>query len=320
MNTKELRVIGVPWHTAHQFELAKIFKQYDLMLNMWREWGSTSRNMPENMNIVLDFDPKDYDLAILHIDQQCIDPRISKGLLFKEFKKLTEGMKRVVINHMTPFHDQYENDQVISMIKEMVGDIPMITNSEEAAVQWGWGTPIIHGLEANDWLDLPKEPRAVACLSSAGMNKAYRRELLHATMDILKERGIELIWIMGNVKFNTVEEYKEYLGRSLVFVHLAWQSPMPRSRTEAMLSGCCVVTTKHHDISKYIEDGVNGFIVPDNPTVAADLIESLITKRVREAVEIGQRGKQMAIEKLNHDRWASDWQNFLSTKIFTESI
>lgn len=313
MNTKDLKVIGVPWHTAHQYELAKLFKQYDLMQNMYREWGGTSRNQPDNMNMVIDFKPEDYDLAILHIDQQCIDPRISKGLLFKEFKKLTEGMKRVVINHMTPYHDQYENDQVIEKIKDMVSDIPMVTNSKEAAAQWGWGTPIIHGLEPNDWQDLPKEPRAVACMSSGGMNKAYRRELLHAAMDILKERGIELIWIMATTKFHTVEEYKEYLGRSLVFVHLGWQSPMPRSRTEAMLSGCCVVTTRHHDIEEYIENGVNGFIVPDNPKTAADLIEDLITNRVKEAREIGQRGKQTAIEKLNITRWASDWQNYLST-------
>jgi hypothetical protein len=311
LDTKQLKVIGIPWHTAHQYELAKIFKQYDLMLNFRREWGASSRNKPANMNVVLEFNPKDYDLAILHIDQQCIDARIGKGMLFREFKELTTGMKRVVINHMTPFHDQHENDYVIQQIKEMVGDIPMITNSKQAAVQWGWGTPIIHGLDPNDWLDLPKEPRAVACMSAAGMNKAYRRELLHATMDLLKERGIELFWIMGNMKFSTVEDYKEYLGRSLVFVNLTWQSPMPRSRTEAALSGCCIVSTRHHDWDEYIENGVNGFIVPDNPKSAADLIEDLITNRVKEAREIGQRGKEMAMKRLHHDRWAADWAKFL---------
>lgn len=281
------------------------------MQNMWRKWGTTSRPIPDNMELVLDFDPKDYDLAILHIDQQCTDPRISKGLLFKEFKDLTQGMKRVVINHMTPYHDQYENDQCIQIIKEMVGSIPMIVNSRQAAAQWGWGTPIIHGMDPTEWHDLPKEPRAVACMSGGGMNKAYRRELLHATMDILRERGIELYWIMGNMKFQTVEEYKNFLGRSLVYVHLGWQSPMPRSRTEAMMSGCCIVSTRHHDWDQYIENGVNGFIIQDNPNAAADLIEDLITNRIKEAREIGQRGKQTAIEKLHIDRWAKDWEQFI---------
>lgn len=311
MNTRDLSVIGIPWHTAHQHSLAKLFKQYDILLNTRRAWGHNSRPMPDNMKEVLSFRPEDYDLAILHIDQQCIDPRIGKGLLFKQFKKLTTGMKRVVINHMTPFHDQYENDEVIAKIKEMVEDIPMVTNSRQAAAQWGWGTPIIHGLSADDWLDLPKEPRAVASISTGGMNKAYRRELLHVTIDLLKERGIELVWIQATKKFSSWQEYKEYIGRSLVFVHLAWQSPMPRARTEAMLSGCCVVTTRHHDADEYIQDGVNGFIVPDNPTAAANLIQELITNRVSEAKEIGQRGKQTAIKYLNHDRWADDWSKFL---------
>lgn len=309
----ELKVIGVPWHTAHQRELSLLFKQYDLLENFYRVWGSVSRPMPENMSMVLDFKKEDYDLAILHIDQQCIDPRITKGLLFKEFRALTEGMPRVCINHMTPFHDQYENDEVIEKIKEMVGDIPMIVNSKEAALQWGWGTPIIHGMKAEDWLDLPKEPRAVTCVSPGGMNKAYRRELLHSTIQELEARGIALEWIQNTKKFNSWEEYKEYLGRSLVFVYLAWQSPMPRARTEAMLSGCCIVTTKHHDIDSYIENGVNGFIVPDNPKVAADLIEDLVLNRIKEAKEIGQRGKQLAIKEFSHERWANDWQLFIDS-------
>lgn len=311
-NLKDLRVIGIPWHTAHQYELSKLFKQYDMMMNIYREWGTSSRPMPDNMKVVLEFDPKDYDLAILHIDQQCIDPRIGKGLLFKEFKIATEGMKRVVINHMTPFHDQRENDEVIAIIKEMIGDIPMITNSKEAARQWGWGTPIIHGLNTEDWLDLPKEPRAVASISTGGMNKAYRRELLHVTMDILKEKGIDLIWIQATKRCNSFEEYRQYLGRSLVYFHPAWQSPMPRARTEALLSGCCVVTTKHHDIDEYIQDGVNGFIIPDNPKTAAELIQSLVTVRLAEAREVGQRGKRMAQERFSHERWANDWSAYLN--------
>lgn len=319
IDTKQLRVIGIPWHTAHQYELAKMFKQYDLMMNIYREWGSSSRPMPENMKEVISFDPKDYDLAILHIDQQCIDPRIGKGLLVKEFKELTKGMKRVLINHMTPFHDKYTTDEVIVKIKEIVGDIPMITNSKQAARQWGWGTPIIHGLDIDEWQDLPKEPRAVASISTGGMDEAYRRHLLHVTIEILKEKGLDLVWIQATKKFTTFEAYKEYIGRSLVFVHLAWQSPMPRARTEAMLSGACVVTTRHHDIDEYIEDGVNGFIVPDNPTTAARIIEELLTTKIKEAREIGQRGKLMAREKFNHERWANDWANYL-TEVFEGRI
>lgn len=311
MNTKDLRVIGIPWHTAHQFELAKMFKKYDHLMNHYREWGTVSRPVPQNMKVVLEFDRSEYDLAILHVDQQCISPTNNKGKLFREFEELTRGMPRVVINHMTPYDDKLDFDECIEGMKELVGDIPMVVNSKQAAAQWGWGTPIIHGLDPNDWEDLPKEPRVATSLSTGGMNKAYRRELLHTVIDMLKEKGHDLQWIQATVRPRTWEQYKDFLGRSLVYFHAAWQSPMPRSRTEAMLSGCCVVTTKHHDIDQYIKDGVNGFLIPDNPESATRLISELLTTRIKEAREIGKRGREMAIKEFHIDRWMADWAKFL---------
>lgn len=311
MNTKDLKVIGVPWHTAHQFELAKMFKKYDHLLNHYREWGESSRPMPENMDIVLDFEPKDYDLAILHVDQQCIEPQNNKGKLFREFEELTRGMKRVVINHMTPYDDKLEFDECVDGMKDLVGDIPMVVNSKQAGAQWGWGTPIIHGIDPTEWEDLPKEPRVVTSLSTGGMNKAYRRELLHVTIDMLREKGHDLQWIQATVRPKSWELYKEYIGRSLIYFNPTWQSPMPRSRTEAMMTGACIVSTRHHDWDQYIENGVNGFIIPDNPQSAADLIAELLTTRIKEAREVGERGRQTAMKHFHIDRWMKDWADFL---------
>ena len=311
IDTKQLRVIGVPWHTAHQFELAKMFKTYDHLINHYREWGTVSRPMPDNMSMVLEFDRTKHDLAILHIDQQCIDPNNNKGKLFREFEELTRGMPRVVINHMTPFDDKLEFDECVEGMRELVGDIPMVVNSKQAAAQWGWGHTIIHGIDPKEWFDLGKEPRAVTSISTGGMNKAYRRELLHVTIDLLKEKGLDLQWIQATVRPKSWEAYRDYLGRSLVYLHAAWQSPMPRSRTEAMMSGACIVTTKHHDIADYIENGVNGFLIPDNPQSAANLIEELLTTRIKEAREVGQRGKELALKHFHIDRWMADWATFL---------
>lgn len=312
MKMNELRVFGIPWHTAHQYELSKLFKSFDLLTNIYREWGTVSRPIPDNMKMVIEFDRSKYDLAILHIDQQCLDPRIGKGRLFRDMKELTEGMPRVVINHMTPFDDKLEEEQVIAGIKAEVGDIPMIVNSQTARAQWGWGHPIIHGLTASEWWDLPKEPRIITSLSAGGMNKAYGRELLHVTMQLLNESGIELIWLQTMHKCNTWDEYREYIGRSLVYFNPTLNSPMPRSRTEAMLSGACIVSTGTQDWDRYIEDGVNGFIIPWNPNAAAKLLTRLVTTDIKLAREVGQRGKKMAMERLSHERWAKDWETLLS--------
>lgn len=311
---EDLRVIGVPWHVAHQYELSKLFKQYDLLVNIERTWGEKSRPMPENMNWVLEYEPGKYDLAILHVDQQAVLPRNRKGQLFRSIRDLITDIPVVVINHMTPFDDHLEQDELIFKMKEMVGDLPMITNSKQAAEQWGWGTPIIHGIDPDEWFhDLPKEPRAVCYVSRAGMEYAYRRELLDQTIEILNERGINFVWIGVNKKLqsNTFDEYRELLGRSLIYFQPTWQSPMPRARTEAMMSGCCIISTRHHDWGDYITQGEDGFVIPDNPESAANIITELLTTDYKRALEIGKRGRQTAIKNFHIDRWKADWSAYL---------
>lgn len=310
-NIKDLRVIGIPWHVAHQYELAKLFKSYDLILNHYREWGPQSRPMPENMKMVLEYKPGDYDLCILHVDQQIVDPKIMKGKLFREMRELITDIPIVVINHMTPYADDWEVSDVVAEMKNIVGDLPMVVNSKQASKQWGWGTPIIHGMDASDWWDLPKEPRIVTSLSTGGMAKAYRRELLATTIQMLEERGLSLTWIQQDHKMSSFDEYREYIGRSLIYFHPAWQSPMPRARTEAMLSGACIVSTRHHDWDGYIKDGENGYLIPDNPKAAADLLERLLTTGLKEAREVGQRGKIFAQKTFTHENWEKQWSDFL---------
>lgn len=81
---------------------------------------------------------------------------------------------------------------------------------------------------------------------------------------------------------------------------------MPRARAEAMLSGCCVLTTPHQDADMFIESGENGIIVPRNPKFVADLIESLIYD-YKKAVKIGQKGKETALKEFTLDKFHKEW-------------
>jgi len=101
-------------------------------------------------------------------------------------------------------------------------------------------------------------------------------------------------------------DYRRMIGKSLLYVNPMFDSPMPRARTEAMLSGCCVLTSPYHDADKFIEDGVNGFILPDNPLSYSEAIYQLINFHYRDAVEIGQRGKETAKKYFNLDRYLKD--------------
>ena len=85
---------------------------------------------------------------------------------------------------------------------------------------------------------------------------------------------------------------------------------MSRGRSEAMLSGCCVITTPWHDADKFIINGKNGFIMPRNPKVVADMIEGLIYD-YKTAIRIGQEGKKTAIKEFNGGRYRKKWRSFM---------
>jgi glycosyltransferase involved in cell wall biosynthesis len=131
--------------------------------------------------------------------------------------------------------------------------------------------------------------------------------LLTAIKGAVSEKsGITLVHITVNYEPRDWDDYREFLGSSLLYVNPTLDSPMPRSRTEAMLSGCCVLSSRYHGAEDFIEQGKNGFILPDNPLSYAEAIHMLMNEGYKEAVEIGQRGKEIATKLFNIDRYLDD--------------
>jgi hypothetical protein len=326
---KKLKVFGVPWHVAHQWELAKLgfMGQYDLIINPYRTWGTSHRPFPPNANWVTHYEKGKYDLAILHVDQQSIynpemGDRIHKGKLYLELREaIGNDVPIITINHMTPFHDKYESPFVVDFIKKMTAGTTMVCNSYTAQKQWGWGEVIIHGMDPNEWRDLPKEPRCVTVLSPAGMEKAYRRIFLTTVKRMLDDMGVPYVWVGVDRKFESFEAYRDFLGRSLVFFMPTWQSPRPRARTEAMFSGCCIVTTPYQDADTFIRHGENGFLtsratmtdprIMDNPETTAQLIKRLVIDEPDLALRVGQEGKKTANELFTMEKFEDQWINLL---------
>lgn len=314
---------------AHQYELAKLpfIESYSLLVNPYRTWGVQSRPFPEKMEWVTYYEKGKYDLAILHVDQQSIfNPElgdvIHKGKLYGQIKEVIgDDIPIVTINHMTPFHDKYEPAYVVDAIKKLVKGTYMIVNSNEARKQWGFGNTVIHGMDVNEWWDLPKEPIAITVLSQAGMEKAYRRIFLHTVKRYLDEMGVPFVWVGVDRKMNNFDEYRDFIGRALVYFNPTWQSPRPRARTEAMLSGACVVTTPYHDADTYIKDGENGFLtskmqiadprIMDNPRYTADLIKRLVVDEPEKARQIGQKGKKTAQDLFNKASFTKQWEKVI---------
>lgn len=254
------------------------------------------------------YEPGKYDLAILDLDQMCIDEAKScKGRLYRELNENIQDIPKIVINHGSPvWLEWYNKETIVKKIKEMVGDNTMVVNSYKAREEWGFGEVIWHGMGLDEWRDLPKDPRIVTAVSPAGLDAYYNRKLFKATRDLLGKKGIQIVHFRINAFFKDWDDYRDYLGRSLIYFDYSLHTPMNRAKTEAMLSGCCVVTAKNHDVERYIENGKNGFIIPNNPYSAEKILTDLITDYDK-CVKIGQEGKKTAQRLFNRKRYRQDW-------------
>jgi len=325
---KKIKVFSLPWHIAHQYELLKLPFEWNYLIQHTRRWSDRYRPESKDLNWVPYYEPGKYDLAILHVDQQCLLGDLGKSKVFREIKAQIKDIPIIVINHGTPVYpelflemgvrDGYkETDEgaeawARDKMKELMkGVSAMVVNSHQAQKMWGFGQTIIHGIDPDEWWDLKKELRSISVISPAGIGqKYYGRQLLQETRSILTEKyGIGLVWLGegGDAEFApSWESYRKYLGRTLVYFNPTFGSPMPRSRTEAMMSGCCIVTTRHHDADTFIKDGVNGYIVRDNPEDCARVIADCVFN-YKKTVQIGQEGRKTAIEMFNAKRFQEEW-------------
>jgi len=289
------------------------------------------------------FEEGKYDFALVHLDQQCFEPGIwdrGKGSLFRDVVGVVSKTDTpiVCIMHGTPYYPEsfpsditeenyldlgFTEDQ-IDMSSELINRYVEATkdfaycifNSHEAERQWTShlrgkeGYPkyktIWHGMDKDEWTSLPKEPRVVTMISPAGLDKYYDRKFLASVKDALAERDIHHCHITVDASFKNVDEYKNFLGRSLIYFNPTKESPMPRSRTEAMLSGCCVLTTGGQDAEMFIESGEDGIIVPRNTQFVTELIESLIFD-YKKALEIGKKGREKAIQTFPIEKFHEEW-------------
>lgn len=345
MKSNRINIFTALNHLGNEYELLKITKKYPVKFwyleNNVRRWSEfASRPEPttwltkDEFEWVQYYEPSKYDLAILRNDQQHTDPMIGKGQLFRALDGVIQDIPKIVVCHGTPMWDEqftedyvkfggdlYTNRGVKHMegMKDLVKNaVVMLVNSYEAVDRWKGVHdnlyPTIHGLDSNEWIDLPKEPRVVLPLSPGGLDKYYNRSLCTAIKSSVMERtGLNIIHPNVNINFDSDNwlQYRRFLGSSLIAIFPFLDSPMPRSRTEAMLSGCVVLSSRHHGASDFIEHGINGFIVPDNPLSYAEAIHSLINEAYKEAVELGQRGKKRAKELFSLDRYHKSMYNII---------
>jgi hypothetical protein len=329
---RKLKILDYVWHLGNQHDFMYALK--DTADFYWlRQYKRPFSDQPRgklSATTVTSYEPNTYDVAILHLDQQCFEAKdinvLGKGVLYEEINDIIKDIPKIVINHATPYWpEEYASDlpdgcsqKLKDRMKKAVGNNLMVVNSNEARRQWGFGETIVHGMNPNDWWDLPKERQVVTMISAGGLDMYYDRQFLETVKEMLwEEEEIKLCHITVDINFRNWDEYRNFIGRSLVYFNPTRQSPMPRARTEAMLSGCCVITTGSQDASTFIEHGKNGFLTKRNPREAVDRIKWCFNN-YDQAVEIGQRGKETAKKLFSVERYRDQWLGVLSKALGKE--
>ena len=343
---KRYRILSYRWHVAHQYELYKLASMVtlvdDLGTKVTRAWDFGQRPLPNNVVFRpwRAIDAKQFDLAILHFDENVLAPANTNGALGPDwgaaFRFFMENVRlpKIAICHGTPqFHGQYDVNyrgedllQVIETTRQelvnYIGDTVVVCNSHQAAKEWGFrrSRVIWHGFDPEEFPAALYERGILSPLGPAVMSRPhYRgyflyqkvfenfpREFAPSTLAVREPGG----WRFGNAyaraKFkNYVNEIRGYS----VYFNPTLRSPMPRARGEAMMCGLVTVNANNHDVERFVRNGVNGFYSNN----ADELREYLLylMRNPDAARRIGTEGRKTAIAAFHISRYLAEWQSLI---------
>ena len=312
-----LKILDYAWHVVHAYRLHALPAEFTFLQFKPLVWNEAQRPIPPNwMGAVYpdEIDPRDYDLALLHLDQWCDERKNLRALPYRLMNLITEGIPQVVIMHGTPDH---ESNRLA--ILDLIGDHPVVCNSVQAARMWDggeeredrYGLPqfrsITHGYHVEEFYNLPLEARReeiITICSGRDLSREYHG------IPLLERlwRDVPLAWYgpAGNRSWLTnYHDYRMMLATSLIYFSPTRRAPMPGARTEALLSGCCVVSVPGNDWEDYIDHGETGYIV-NTYVEARDLLLWLL-EHPEEAYRVGQAGREMGHEMFNTEPFVTDW-------------
>lgn len=342
--SRRLRVLTYRWHVPHQYELYKSGHVFTLLTGtgtgLCDTWEVDKRPMPANCRMVPwdQININDYDLAILHFDENALRPDLCRGKVPSDWGKTLQwfirnvDLPKVAICHGTPqFVGQYDvsySGQDLGMviddnrraIVELLGDIPVVCNSTQAEFEWGFrnSRTIWHGFAPADF-PLGSRLGGVLAMQQAALRNRPHYNGLFVYEDVVRELNgrVEVGYLntpdpgeayqYGTPEWATAkyQNYVRELGRHSVYLNTTVRSPMPRIRGEAMMTGIVSVSLRNHDVDLFIKNGINGFFGDSSEELAEQILWLSAHPEARDRMGLASRVTAMDI--FNQDRYLSAW-------------
>jgi hypothetical protein len=350
LTKKRYRVLSYRWHVPHQYELYKLPIDVTLATGlgspMTDAWEYGQRPLPADARFarIEDIDPRAYDLAILHFDENVLAYGNTNGVIGPEWGLAFQWMRhnvdlpKVAICHGTPqfygqYNKEYSDANLLKVIEgerarlvDYLGDILVILNSHQARREWGFRNSrvIWHGFDPTEFPPATYEAGILSPLGPLVMSRPhYRGYFLYQQVfkDFPEHLRPESLHVpephalySGNAY--AIAKYRNYIDemrRYSIYFNPTQRSPMPRARCEPMMCGLVTVSAKNHDVDMFIRNGVNGFYSDSPEELRSILIE--LARNQSAVRQIGVEARKTAIDIFNHDRYLADWKAVLSDTI-----
>ncbi len=349
---RPLRILSYRWHVPHQYELYKLPHHFTLATQLGNgmvdHWQFDQRPLRPNVTLqsIEAVDPSAYDVAILHFDENVLAPHLTNGVIpsvwgkpFRHFLQQFPHLPKVAICHGTPqFEGQYgldperksafsvHEDEKATLVAELAqAGVKVVCNSYQAHREWGFADSrvIWHGIDPQEF---PKGSlsRDILALDLDRHRPHYRgawehervAELLDPRLAIETARHFGAPIEKRDGNGFAIRQFRAYVDRIRQFtayLNTTLRSPMPRSRTEAMMTGVIPVCLRNHDVDMFIENGVDGFYA-DSPEELAEFLNELFADRAM-ASAMSAAARRKAMDVFNHDNYLLAWTELLNDAV-----
>lgn len=317
LDKKALKVIDWYVHPSHQYELFKLGHTfYFLREEGAKSWSIQCRPKPYNCHFINSIIPDEFDLVIAHKTNH-----MNMIKIWQEGGFIDPKIPIIFIFHYQPVSEDIK-DKMIPVVK----DCHLIFNSYQSQLSWNMPNKsqrtIIHGFDIDEWGEWQGGVKGVLTVAGRMGQRRYATGYPFWYDAVTKLEKYIDIRVMGSSWDNLEgwerdivrhskdwQDLKDTMKEFDVYFSPTYESPFPRARTEAFVTGMPMVTTGNHDVNIYIEDGINGFIV-DEPKEATERIHQLLgDEDLRK--RFSRNAREKAREVMGIDRYLKEWTDLL---------
>lgn len=303
-------------HPAHQYCLAKLGHSFFFLReNLTYDWRVNTRPQPYNCYFINIANPNDFDLIITHNSRQ-----VRQVENWKESGILTKDIPLIYIFHFQPSGGDDEKEGMASKLE----GYHLVFNSYDSQKSWGMPNEsqrtIIHGFDQDEWRKWKGGINGVLTVAGRMGDRPHVTGYpfwkdvvtsLECEKLVMGSKWDKMMkWEKGIVRHSkNWDDLKKTMANYDVYFSPTHESPFPRARSEAFVTGMPMVTTPDHNVNLYVEHSINGFITDDAEEAVYYINLLLADKDLRK--RFSKNAREKAREVLNIDRFLKEWNDLL---------